>query len=69
MAAFDDLELADLLRRPVTLVTYDAVALGAQATDLPFARMAGAGDPPRRIVLPTTVVTRGGLREPGMSPM
>ncbi|MEU7867535.1 LacI family DNA-binding transcriptional regulator [Dactylosporangium sp. NPDC049140] len=60
VAAFDDLELADLLPTPVTLVTYDAADLGARAAELLFDRIGGVDGPPRRVVLPTTVVTRGG---------
>jgi LacI family transcriptional regulator len=59
-AAFDDVEFADLLPRPVTLVTYDAVDLGAHAAELLFARINGETGPPRRSVLRTTLVTRGG---------
>jgi LacI family transcriptional regulator, galactose operon repressor len=60
VAAFDEVELAALLPRPVTLVTYDATALGAHAAELLFARINGADGPPRRSVHRTTLVTRGG---------
>jgi LacI family transcriptional regulator len=59
-AAFDDVEFADLLPRPITLVTYDAAELGAHAAEMLFARINGETGPPRRSVLRTTVVTRGG---------
>lgn len=59
-AAFDDVEFADLLPRPVTLVTYDAVDLGAHAAEMLFARINGEAGPPRRSILRTTLVTRGG---------
>ncbi|MEV6493407.1 LacI family DNA-binding transcriptional regulator [Actinoplanes sp. NPDC051633] len=59
-AAFDDVELADLLPRPVTLVTYDPTELGTCGADMLFARINGASGPPRRTVLRTTLVTRGG---------
>ena len=66
VAAFDDVELAALLTQPVTLVTYDAAALGAHAAELLFARINGADGPPRRSVHRTTLVTRGGqTTEPG----
>jgi LacI family transcriptional regulator len=61
LAAFDDVELAALLSRPVALVTYDAVKLGAQAAELLFARINGAAGPPKRSVHRTTLVTRGGV--------
>ncbi|MEV6637806.1 LacI family DNA-binding transcriptional regulator [Actinoplanes sp. NPDC051470] len=60
VAAFDDVELADLLPHPVALVTYDATAFGAHAAELLFARMGGAHGPPRRSVHRTTLLIRGG---------
>ncbi|GLY99465.1 LacI family DNA-binding transcriptional regulator [Actinoplanes sp. NBRC 103695] len=60
VAAFDDVEFADLLPYPITLVTYDATAFGAHAAELLFARMTGADGPPKRSVHRTTLVTRGG---------
>jgi LacI family transcriptional regulator len=60
IAAFDDVEFADLLPRPITLVTYDATAFGAHAAELLFARMAGADGPPKRSVHRATLLTRGG---------
>jgi LacI family transcriptional regulator len=60
VAAFDDIELAELLPHPVALVTYDASELGAQAAELLFARISGTAGAPRRSVHKTTLVTRGG---------
>jgi LacI family transcriptional regulator len=60
VAGFDDVELAALLPHPVTLITYDARAMGAHAAELLFARIAGASGPPKRSVHRTTLVTRGG---------
>jgi LacI family transcriptional regulator len=60
LAAFDDVELAALLSRPIALVTYDATRLGAHAAELLFARINGAEGPPKRSVHRTTLVTRGG---------
>jgi LacI family transcriptional regulator len=60
LAAFDDVELAALLSRPVALVTYDATELGAHAAELLFARINGSAGPPKRSVHRTTLVTRGG---------
>src|SRR6185437_6436077 len=62
IAAFDDLELAELLPRPVGLVTYDAFKLGAEAAELLFARIGGATGPARRVVHRTTLVERGNGR-------
>ena len=67
LVGFDDFELADRLRRPVTVVAYDAAGPAGQAVDLLFARLAGSdARPVRRIVH----ATRGagdvtGRRRPG----
>lgn len=60
VAGFDDIELAELLPWPVTLVTYDAVEIGRQAAELLFERIGGADGPPRRITHRTSLVVRGG---------
>ena len=65
VAGFDDVELAALLPQPVALVTYDAAAMGAQAAELLFARIAGGEGPPRRSVHRTTLVSRGGTVDGG----
>jgi hypothetical protein len=59
VAGFDDLELADLLPVPVTLLVYDAVELGRHAARLLFDRIAGGAGPFQRSVHPTTIVVRG----------
>jgi len=59
VAGFDDVELADLLPRPVALVTYDAVELGRHAAELLFARIGGGTGPYRHAVHPTSIVMRG----------
>ncbi|GID10859.1 hypothetical protein Aru02nite_17480 [Actinocatenispora rupis] len=59
IAGFDDFELADVLSVPVTIVAYDADELGRRAARLLVERIDGAvdaGTPPRRIVVPTTIV-------------
>jgi LacI family transcriptional regulator len=66
IAAFDDLELAELLPRPVALVTYNAAELGADAAELLFERINGADGPPRRLIHRTTLVTRGGDATPSV---
>jgi LacI family transcriptional regulator len=60
IAGFDDLELVDLLPRPVALVTYDTVELGRSAARLLFSRIAGGTEPFTQVLLPTTLVVRGG---------
>lgn len=60
VAGFDDVELAELLPRPITLVAYDAVELGRQAARLLFDRINGGSGPFRRVVHPVSLVVRGG---------
>jgi LacI family transcriptional regulator len=62
LAGFDDFELADMLGVPLILVAYDPGELGREAARLLEDRMAaasGAELPPRRVVVPTTVVEYG----------
>lgn len=59
MLGFDDLEFADLLTTPVTIVAHDPHAMGRLAAKVMLARLAGDTSPPKQIVLPTTLVTRG----------
>lgn len=56
LASFDDVELADLLGIPLTVMSHDPRELGAQAARLLFERLAGRGPArPRVIQLPVTV--------------
>lgn len=59
LLGFDDLEYAELLTTPVTVVSDDPYAMGRLAAKVMVARLAGDTSPPRRIVLPTTLVTYG----------
>lgn len=61
LSSFDDFELADLLN--LTVVAYDPAALGRIAAGLLLDRLAGTTSPPRRVILPTTIVdyTSNGL--------
>ena len=59
VVGFDDLELADALAVPLTVVRADATELGRTGAELLFERMGGWTGPPRRITLPTTLVARG----------
>lgn len=65
VAGFDDVELVDLLPRPVALITYDAAELGRQAATLLFERINGSTAALRQLVLPTTLVHRGRKPAPG----
>ena len=59
VVGFDDLELADLLARPPSTVSYDAAELGREAARLLTARIEGDDGPPQRVMLPTELIVRG----------
>lgn len=59
LVGFDDVELADLLAVPISVVRYDAGALGRHAAELAFARLDGDPRPPQHVVEATTLVARG----------
>lgn len=59
LVGFDDFELAELLPVPVTVIAHDPAALGRQAAELLFARLAGDDRPPQHLILPTELVVRG----------
>ncbi|HEV2635109.1 MAG TPA: LacI family DNA-binding transcriptional regulator [Actinocrinis sp.] len=59
LVGFDDFELADLVVPGVTVVAQDPAGLGRMAAELLFDRLAGLSDPPRRLILPTTLIARG----------
>lgn len=56
IASFDDVELADLLDVPLTVMSHDPRALGAQAAQMLFERLSGdAPSEPRTVSMPVTV--------------
>lgn len=55
LAGFDDVELADLLQLPLTVVAYDAVEVGREAARLLFAQIGGEASR-QRVVIPTHIV-------------
>jgi LacI family transcriptional regulator len=59
LVGFDDLELAELVTPPVTVIAYDAAELGRRAARLVWQRLAGDRGAPQRVVLPTILVARG----------
>ncbi len=59
LVGFDDFELADLLAMPTTVIRHDSYRMGERAAALAFARLDGDTGPPRRVVMPTELVTRG----------
>lgn len=57
--AFDDLELADLLRKPLTVVAQEPAKMGEAAALLLFQRLLGdIAGPARTLYLPTRLVVR-----------
>jgi LacI family transcriptional regulator len=61
LAGFDDFELAGLLALPLIVVAYDPVELGRAAARLLLDRVGAdrAQMPPRRVIIPTSVVEYG----------
>jgi LacI family transcriptional regulator len=56
---FGDLDLADVVSPGLTVVSYDAAEAGRTAAELLVRRLAGEQGPPRRVVLPATLIQRG----------
>lgn len=56
---FGDLQLADLLDPPLTVVAVDAAAMGRAAARALFERIDGLTVPAREIRIPTTLIPRG----------
>ncbi|GHJ39414.1 LacI family DNA-binding transcriptional regulator [Streptomyces sp. TS71-3] len=57
VAGFDDIELADMLDLPLTVVSYDPVEVGRVAASLLFERQTSTVSPqPRRVTISTTLV-------------
>jgi LacI family transcriptional regulator len=59
LIGFDDIKFADMVDPPMTLVTQDVTGVGRTAAELLFARLDGDVSPPKHVVLPTRLVTRG----------
>ncbi|MDK1474725.1 LacI family DNA-binding transcriptional regulator [Streptomyces sp. 549] len=68
LVGFDDLELADLLDPPITVVAQDAARIGRTAAELLFRRLAGSREEPQRVELPTTLIARGSGEIPPAPP-
>jgi LacI family transcriptional regulator len=56
---FDDLVLADALEPGVTVVAQHPSTLGERVGTLLFERLDGNSEPPRRIIVPTSLISRG----------
>jgi LacI family transcriptional regulator len=59
VVGFDDLEFADLLTTPVTVVSHDPYDMGRRAAQVMLSRLAGDKSPPQQTVLETKLVTYG----------
>jgi LacI family transcriptional regulator len=58
VVGFGDFEFADLLRPPVTVVSYDPEQIGRTAGELLLRRLAGEQAPPRRVEVPVRLIAR-----------
>jgi LacI family transcriptional regulator len=59
VVGFEDLELAELSAHPFTAAANDPADLGRRAADLLAERVDRDTGPPRRVIVPTTLVVRG----------
>ena len=59
LVGFDDIQEADLLDPPLTLVTQDVTSMGERAAQILFERLDGSKDPFKQAVIPTTLTPRG----------
>lgn len=64
IVGFDDFELADLLPLPVTVIAGDTAEMGRRGAEMLFERLNGrTTSKPRKLVVPTKLVPRGGALE------
>jgi LacI family transcriptional regulator, galactose operon repressor len=59
LVGFDDFELAHLMPRPLTVISYDTRQLGRIGAEMLFRRIDGQRPRPSTIILPTQLVERG----------
>ena len=59
LVAFDDFELADVVRPAVTVVAQEPELIGETAAELLFSRREGYTGPARTVVVPASLVVRG----------
>ena len=67
MVGFDDVSYAPLLDPPLTTVAQDPEAIGHEAADLLFDRIAGLTGARRRIMIGTRLIARGSGEIPAVS--
>ncbi len=58
VVAFGDIDFADLLSPPVSVVSYNPELIGRTAAELLLRRLAGEQSPPRRVEVPVTLIAR-----------
>lgn len=58
LVGFDDIQMADLLRYPITTVAQDVEGIGREATRLLLKLMKGENVPPRDVILPPRLIVR-----------
>jgi LacI family transcriptional regulator len=59
LVGMDDVELADLVDPPLTVMRQDPVEIGRVAAQRLFARLDGGDPPPQQLVVPAELVIRG----------
>jgi LacI family transcriptional regulator len=64
VVGFGDFPLADLVSPPVTVLSYDAMAIGRTAGELLVRRLAGEQAPPRTVLVPVRLIERGSAEFP-----
>jgi LacI family transcriptional regulator len=64
VVGFGDFPLADLVSPPVTVLSYDAMAIGRTAGELLVRRLAGEQAPPRTVLVPVELIARGSAEFP-----
>jgi LacI family transcriptional regulator len=64
VVGFGDFPLADLVSPPVTVLRYDAMAIGRTAGELLVRRLAGEQAPPRTVLVPVELIARGSAEFP-----
>jgi LacI family transcriptional regulator len=59
LVGFDDIELADMLAMPITVITHNDVEMGHHAAQLLFDRINGDTRPSQQLIIPTQLVVYG----------
>ncbi len=65
VVGFDDLDLAEVVDPPLTVIEQDPQSIGRIATEQIFRRLAGDDSPAKDVVIPVRLVPRGSGEIPG----